>query len=164
MNMELISSELNSALCEQIGHEKYNSNLYLFIAGFLKNKGFNRIAKHFEEQHQEEFGHSKMIYDILTDLNSPVRVPEIAEVDMQFNSIIDLANAYLEREIETTKSLESIKQLAIDQENSVVEEFMRDMIHLQRNEYEEATDFVDKAGLTGGDWWKVSVWDLGLGD
>ena len=160
----LISNELNSALCEQIGHEKYNSNLYLFMAAFLKNKGFNNIANHFEEQHEEEFKHSKMIYDILTDLNSPVYVPEIQEINIQFNSIIDFANAYLEREIATTQSLEEIKKLAIEESNSVVEEFMRDMIHLQRNEYAEATDFVDKAELTGGDWWKVSVWDVGLGD
>ena len=101
---ELISAELNSALCEQIGHEKYNSSLYLFIAGFLKNKGLNNIGKHFEGQHEEEFSHSKMIFDILTDLNSPIRVPEIDEVDLQFSSILDIANTYLEREIETTKS------------------------------------------------------------
>ena len=160
---ELISAELNSALCEQIGHEKYNSSLYLFIAGFLKNKGLNNIGKHFEGQHEEELSHSKMIFDILTDLNSPIRVPEIDEVDLQFSSILDIANTYLEREIETTKSLEAIKQLAIDQENSVVEEFMREMIKLQRNEYAEATDFMDKSELTGGDWKFVFMWDLGLG-
>ena len=160
---ELISAELNSALCEQIGHEKYNSSLYLFIAGFLKNKGLNNIGKHFEGQHEEELSHSKMIFDILTDLNSPIRVPEIGEVDLQFSSILDIANTYLEREIETTKSLEAIKQLAIDQENSVVEEFMREMIKLQRNEYAEATDFMDKSELTGGDWKFVFMWDLGLG-
>lgn len=162
--MNLISNELNSALCEQIGHEKYNSNLYLFMAGFLKNKGFDNIAKIFEEQHEEEFNHSKMIYDILTDLNSPVRIPEISEIEISFGSIMDLARTYLEREIETTKSLESIKQLAIDQENSVIEEFMREMIRLQRNEYAEATSFADKAELMSGDWWKVSVWDVSLGD
>ena len=160
--IKLISDELNSALCEQIGHEKFNSSLYLFIAGFLKNKGFNNLAAHFEEQHQEEFNHSRMIYDILTDLNSPVMVPEIDEVSSSFVSIVDLAKAYLEREIATTESLDAIKKMAIDENNPVVEEAMRDMIKLQRNEYAEATDFMDKAELTGGDWWKVSVWDIGL--
>jgi ferritin len=159
---KLISDELNAVLSEQIGHEKFNSHLYLFIAGFLRNKGFNNIAAHFEEQHEEEFHHSKMIYDMLVDLNSPVMIPEISEVNIQFNSILDIANVYLEREIETTKSLDEIKRLAIEEDCPVIEEAMRDMIKLQRAEYEEATTFMDNAELTGGDWWKIKLWDLGF--
>jgi ferritin len=159
---KLISDNLNSALVEQIGHEKYNSSLYLFIAGFLKNKGFNNIASHFEEQHKEEFDHSKMIYDLLTDLNSPIMVPEINEVNIPFNSIIDIAIAYLQREIDTTNSLNEIKHLAIDEDNPVVEEYMRKMLVIQQNEYAEATDFLDKAQLTGGNWMNVLIWDIGL--
>jgi len=158
---QLISNELNSALCEQIGHEKFNSSLYLFIAGFLKNKGFNNLGSHFEEQHEEEFKHSKMIFDLLTDLNSPIRIPEINEVDLSFGTIIDIATAYLDREIATTKSLDEIKKLAIEEECPVVEEYMRKMLVLQQNEYAEATDFQDKANLAGGDWFKVLVWDIG---
>jgi ferritin len=159
---KLISDELNSALCEQIGREKYNSSLYLFIAGFLKNKGFNNLAKHFEEQHQEEFNHSKMIYDILTDLNSPISIPEINEINGTYNTIIEIADAYLKQEIATTNSLDEIKLLALDEKNPVVEEFMRGMITLQQSEYAEATDFMDKAQLTGGTWMNVLIWDVGL--
>ena len=101
----LISSNLCDALCEQIGHEKYNSNLYLFVAGFLKNKGFNNLGAHFEEQHEEEFGHSKMIYDLLTDLNAPIVIPEINAMNFAINSIMDIATVYLQREIVTTTSL-----------------------------------------------------------
>jgi len=160
--VKLISDDLNAALCEQIGHEKFNSSLYLFIAGFLKNKGFERIASHFEDQHKEEFEHSLIVYNLLTDLNSPIAIPEINAVNMNFGSIIEIASAYLNREIETTISLNEIKKLAIDEDCPVVEERMREMIKLQQAEYAEATDFMDKAELTGGDWWKVSVWDLGL--
>ena len=39
---------------------------------------------------------------------------------------------------------------------------MRKMLVLQQNEYAEATDFMDKAQLTGGDWMNVLIWDSGL--
>lgn len=159
---KLISDELNSALCEQIGHEKYNASLYLFIGAFLKNKGLDGLAKHFYEQHDEENHHSLMITEILTDLNSPVMIPEIDELDLTFGSIMDIATAYLNREILTTESLDAIKHLAIDEVNPVVEEAMRDMIKLQRNEYEEATTWNDRAELTGGNWMNVFIWDLGV--
>jgi ferritin len=159
---KLISDELNAALCEQIGHEKYNANLYLFVGGFLKNKGFDNLAKKFIEQYDEENSHSKMIFDLLTDLNSPIMLPEILSVNMQFSSIVDIAKLYLEREILTTNSLDDIKKLAIIESNPVVEEFMREMIKLQRKEYEESTTFMDQAEIVGGDWKFVLLWDLGL--
>ena len=34
---KLISDILQDAVCEQIGHEIYNGNLYAYIAAFLKN-------------------------------------------------------------------------------------------------------------------------------
>ena len=160
--MKLISDNLASVLSEQIGHEKYNANLYLFIGAFLKNKGFDNLAKFFEEQHKEETEHAIIIYNLMTDLNAPVIIPEIPKVELSFDSIVDIAQQYLKREILTTQSLNDIKKLAIDEDNPVVEEKMRYMITLQQHEYEEATGFLDKAELIGEDWWKVLYWDMAL--
>jgi len=162
--IKLISEELRQVLINQLGHEKTNANIYLFIAAYLKNKGLDHIAAHFEDQHNEETQHSLIIYNLLTDLNADVLIPEINEINISFNTIIDAANVYLNREIETTDSLIEIKQLAIDENNGVVEERMREMIKLQQNEYEEATSFMDRALLTNGDWKFVLLWDQSLGD
>ena len=163
--MILISDILRDAVCEQIGHEIYNGNLYAYMAAFLKNKGLDNLAKHFEGQTQEEYDHSKHFIDLLTDLNAEVYIPEINESKSVFNTIIDLANAYLEREIITTQNINSIKKLAISEDNPVVEEMCRDMITKQQAEYEEATSFLDNATLcgTGEDsWWKAKVWNDSL--
>jgi ferritin len=161
MTKSLISEDLTSALYEQWVHERENAHIYLFIAGDLKNRGFDHLASHFEGQHEEEIGHSKIIYDLLTDLNTPVKLMGISEVELQINSILDIASAYLEREIGTTESLDSIKLKAIEEANPVIEERMREMIKLQQNEYEEANTFNDHAELCGSDWFKVMLWDLG---
>ena len=158
---KLISDGLNEILCLQLAHEKFNANLYLFIAGDLKNRGFNHLASHFEEQHKEETEHSLIIYNLLTDLNSPIQIQQIDEVKLQISSVMDIARGYIEREMLTTQSLDEIKQQAIDENNPVVEERMRQMILLQQNEYAEATDWLDHAELCGNDWFKVMLWDLG---
>ena len=159
---KLISENLNEMLCSQLAYEKFNANLYLFIAGDLKNRGFNNLAKHFEEQHEEETGHSLIIYNLLTDLNSPVKLEQIDEVKLQINSVMDIANGYLAREIITTTSLDEIKKQVIDENNPVVEERIREMILLQQNEYAEATDWLDHATLCGNDWFRVMLWDGSL--
>jgi ferritin len=160
--LKLIDDDLVSSLQIQLAHEKFNANLYLFIGGYLKNMGFNNLAKHFEGQHEEEESHAMMIYNLLTDLNAEVAILEIDNPSFPINTIKDIAIAYLNREIQTTESLDAIKKLAIDNNNPVVEEAMREMIKLQRHEYEEACDFSDKAEIVGSDWKWVMMWDLGL--
>jgi ferritin len=161
--MVLINDSLKSALCEQIGHEKYNANLYLYMCGFLKSKGLDGLAKHFFEQHNEETGHSIEFFNLLTDLNADIRIPEIDEINMPFNTIVEFAEAYLEREKLTTTSIDEIKKLAIQDNNPVVEEKCREMIAKQQKEYEEATTFLDNATLCGEDWYRVKVWSDSIG-
>lgn len=159
--MKLISDNLTDLLNSQLSHEKLNANLYLYIAGYLKNKGLNKLAKHFIDQHSEETEHSIIIFDLLTDLNADVIMNEIDEVSIPINNISEIAKLYLDREILTTDSLNEIKNQAIEENNPVVEERMREMIKMQQNEYAEATDFMDKAVLVGDDWKFVLLWDLG---
>jgi|WetSurSiteA1Bulk_404760.scaffolds.fasta_scaffold00043_2 ferritin len=159
----LINESLKAALCEQIGHEFYNANLYMYMCAFLRNKGLDNLAKHFESQHEEEIGHGKEFVSLLTDLNADVFIPEIDGVNKEFNFIIVLAQAYLDREILTTRSINEILKLAIQTDNPVVEQKMREMIAKQQKEYEEATTFLDNAILCGDDWWKVKVWSDSIG-
>lgn len=160
--MTLIDESLKSALCEQIGHEFYNANLYLYFCAFLRNKGLDNLAKKFEGQHEEETGHGKEIVSLLTDLNTDVFIPEIEEINIQIISIVGLAQAYLDREILTTTSLGEILKLAIQNNNYVVEQKMREMIAKQQKEYEEATSFLDKASLLP-EWWQCALWDAAGG-
>jgi len=158
----LINESLRNALNEQIGHEFYNANLYMFICAFLRNKGLDNLAKHFEGQHEEEIGHGKEFVSLLTDLNADVFIPEIDEINMQFVSIIGLAQTYLDREILTTTSIGELLKLAIQDNNFVVEQKMREMIAKQQKEYEEATTFLDRASLMS-EWWQVALWDAAGG-
>ena len=158
----LISENLTSAIWEQIAAEKYNANLYLYMAGYLKNLGLDKLGEKFVQQHEEETGHAKKLFDLLTDLNAPVILQEIPRIDMPFGNVIDLATAYLEREIKTTTDLNDLKLLSIEENCPVAEELFREMIRIQQAEYEEATTFLDQATLTGGDWKFVLLWDRSL--
>jgi ferritin len=162
MANQLINDSLKLALCEQISHEKYNSNLYMYICGILRGRGLDNLSKHFEEQHKEEFEHSLEFFNLLTDLNADVIIPEIDEISMPLETIGAIADAYLKREIATTESIDAIKKLAIEQNNPVVEEKMRYMLVKQQAEYEEATTFADRASLLS-EWWQAAIWDASIG-
>jgi ferritin len=156
--VKLIGDTLRNSLIEQIGHEKYNANLYMYICGFLRSKGLDNLSKHFLEQHEEETVHSLEFFNLLTDLNADVTIPEIDGIQLPFENIIDVATAYLNREILTTDSISEILKLSIQDNNPVVEQKCREMITKQQKEYEEATTFLDRATLMP-EWWQCVIWD-----
>lgn len=159
----LISDSLKDSLVQQLAEEKKNANIYLSIASYLNGKGLSNLAKKFEEQHSEETEHSLILYKLLSDLSIVFSVPAIETYDISsIDNMVSLAELYLDREYQTTESLGEIKKQAMDEDNYVVEERIREMIKLQQNEYEEATTFLDKANLLK-EWWQVAIWDSSIG-
>ena len=65
MTKSLINEALLSSLTNQVGAEKENANIYLFIGMFLKNKGLNNLGEFFIKQHEEEIEHSLMICNLI---------------------------------------------------------------------------------------------------
>lgn len=164
--MPLISESVRESLITQLGMEKYNANLYLSIASMLKGKGLDNLAKIFESQHDEEEEHAKLIYKLLTDLNESFNLPQIDECNVAINSILDVGELYLSREVETTNSLKEIRIQAADESNGgcpVVEVFMIKMLKKQQAELAEATSFRDKSSLFP-EWWQVALWDSSMGE
>jgi len=160
--MELIQNELKVALQHQQSHEEYNSRLYLSIAGFLRNLGLDRLSEKFFDQYKEEAAHAIMIFDLLTDLGASVSMKALGSPDFPIEIPMDIAKRYLEREIETTNSLNEIKKMAEQYSCPVVEERMREMISLQQTEYKEATAFMDIVSLFS-DWKSLALWSEGNG-
>jgi ferritin len=159
LDIALISQELAGSLNLQLTEEKINANNYLFIAGALKNRALDNLAKHFEEQHEEETKHALMIYNLLTNLNAKVVIEEMPLIDFEINSVLDIAKIYLQREIFTTQWLNAIKKQAIAENNPIVEEKMRQMLALQEQECKDACDWCNHAELCGEDWHKVFLWN-----
>jgi len=160
---QLISNDLSQVLIEQVGHELYNAHLYKYISAYLKNKGLDNVSKMFDNQFKEETEHAEMIIQLLTDTNTKFIMPSIDGCQMEFSTLLDIAQKYIDREIETTQSLIEIKRMAMDEDNGVVEERIRKMIKLQQHEYAEATTFYDNAEMIGSEWKFALLWDKSIG-
>ena len=165
--MALISESLVDSLQNQMSHEMKNAHIYLFLSGYLNSKGIDKIAKFFSHQYEEELSHFKAIFDFLVDVNVSPNIVDVQETNALTlglsDSIISVAQKFMEREVLTTQNLSEILSLTIDEENVVAEVFVRDMISKQRGEYAEATDFVDKANICGENWMNVLIWNNSFG-
>lgn len=163
---QLISDMVKEALVIQLSAERYNASAYLYIASWLNGRGLNNLAAFFEKQDEEEIEHSRIIYKLLTDLGATFPILEIAECNMPLNTMSDVANLFLSREIETTNSLKEIMIMASDENEGgcpVVQVAMQDMLKLQQAELDEATTFADRVALIGDDLKFALLWDASLG-
>lgn len=158
-----ISEDLHNALLNQWVEEKENSHTYLYIGAYLKNKGLDKLGKFFFDASHEEDVHAQSILELLTDLNLEFIPRTITEQVFDCSTISLVADKFLQREMQTTQSLQEIKEIAIGDFSSgfdaVVEEHIRKMISQQQSELEESLSFKDKANLFT-EWWQVALWDL----
>ena len=163
MAISIISETMREALLNQWVEEKENSHTYLYIGAWMKNKGLDNLGKYFMDASKEEDGHAQSIVDLLTDLNVAFEPRILTNMTFTISSILDIAEKFVDREVQTTQSLQSIKQIAIEEDelSSIVEEHMRKMIHQQQSEMEECLTFMDKS-LLFKEWWQVALWDLSL--
>lgn len=157
------TEEIREALLSQWRHEVENAHFYLSVESFLNQKGFENIAKIFSHQYEEELSHSRMIIDLMNDLDIPVSLPSIQQFSLGEVNISQIGDMYLQREYDTTMSLEEIVRLAQRDECGIIEQFMRDMVEKQRVEMDESLTFKDKANIMGDDWKTVLLWDASLG-
>lgn len=165
MQKSLISPSVKEALVEQLGMELGNSSVYMRFAAFLNGKGLTNLSKHFEGQVKEEREHADIIYKLLIDLGEDFDIPEVDASLVSFNTFLDLASSYLQREIDTTNSLKEIRSQAADEGEGgcpVVEMKMQEMLSKQQQELEEATTMLDQAELLK-EWWQVLLFDGSLG-
>ena len=158
-----ISEDLYNALLNQWVEEKENSHTYLYIGAYLKNKGLDKMGKFFFDASLEEDGHAQSILNLLTDLNLEFVPRTVLEQVFDCSRISVVADKFLQREMQTTQSLQEIKEIAMNDSPSgfdaVIEEHIRKMISNQQGELEEALSFKDKSELFT-EWWQVALWDL----
>lgn len=163
--MSNISEVSLGLLNQQIRHELLNSQKYRYIGSYLKRIGLDNIGNYFlNHQVNEEFSHSKLITDYINDRDEKVITEPIPSGDIEFNSLTELANIYLQTEQETTLKLSVIANQALSEGDFMLFDFIQEMIRKQRNEEDEALTYKNKADMADNDMKTYLIWDANFGD
>lgn len=150
--MNLLSPELKSKFEQKISGEILNSNIYLQIYNFLSILGLDKIAEYFKEhQAQEEINHRNKFMEFATNRNCPISILSVNPVDININTLKDVANLYVERELLTTKEIKEMAFLAFESEDLITYNFLMEMLQIQYLEESEALNLQDQINNIGDD-------------
>ena len=140
----MLSKRLESMLNNQIAHELTNSKKYRVVCSWLRYEGYEGLASYFDKWSKEEDDHARWILSYIVDRNGCVDIPTTESVNMDFKSLIQVAEYVLSTEQETTSLLYKIMEQAKMENCYMSQDFLlTKMIHEQIEEEDKAQTLYD---------------------
>ena len=107
-----MSRELFKAINDQINAELWSAYLYLSMSMDCEAKGYKGIANWFYVQFQEEQDHARIFMNYLNSRDEKVVLLPIAEVQTEWDSVLDMYKDTLNHEKKVTAMINNIAAIA----------------------------------------------------
>ncbi len=130
----LISDTLNQAMNDQIGDELMASNQYLNIASYFDSETLPELADFFFRQSDEERMHALKIVRYVLDAGGTVAVPALEAPAKDITSAEMAAQMALDWELEVTKKINALMDLAIKENDHIAQESLQWFVNEQLEE------------------------------
>ena len=108
----MMSRELFKAINDQINAELWSAYLYLSMSMDCESKGYKGIANWFYVQFQEEQDHARIFMNYLNSRDEKVVLLPIAEVQTEWDSVLDMYKDTLNHEKKVTAMINNIAAIA----------------------------------------------------
>ena len=108
----MMSRELFKAINDQINAELWSAYLYLSMSMDCEAKGYKGIANWFYVQFQEEQDHARIFMNYLNSRDEKVVLLPIAEVQTEWDSVLDMYKDTLNHEKKVTAMINNIAAIA----------------------------------------------------
>ena len=148
----LISKAMNAAINAQIGREFGAEMQYVQIASYFDGQGLPMLSRHFFRQAEEEREHAMKFVRHLLDANATVEVPTIPAPQSAFASAEQAVEKALTWEVEVTKQINELVDLAVKERDHITKSFLDWFTHEQLEEVssmETLLRMVRRAGEQG---------------
>ena len=145
----LISKELEAAMNAQIGSEFGASLQYVNIAAYFDSDSLPQLAAFFYRQAEEETMHAMKFVHYIVEAGGQVHIPNVEGPKHDFQSAKEAAQAALDWEVEVTRQINDLMDLAIKQNDHIGQDFLRWFVSEQLEEIstmDTLLTVVDRAG------------------
>lgn len=160
----LLSADIEAVINQQVKKEAHSSALYLSMASWCNQNGYDYSADYFFKQAEEEREHQLKFFKYILDMGGNAVSPETTNVKANFNSFREVFEEALEQEIAVTQSIKNIAAKCHKEQDYVTLEFLNWFFKEQREEEykaRRAVELFDIIGEEGVGRWQI---DKHVGD
>ena len=98
-----LTEEIEKMLNDQVKMEAKSSAIYLAMAAWCDQQGFENSSEFFFTQAEEERDHMLKIFKFIADMGGQPISPEVTKIPQEFGGFREVFENALEQEIEVTR-------------------------------------------------------------
>lgn len=134
----------------QVGKEAYASALYLAMASWAENKGYEGISEWFYAQSEEERVHMLKFLRYVNERGGHGIVPLVDQPPVEFKDVKNVFDASLEHEQMVTRSINEIVALALEEKDFTTHNWIQWFVTEQLEEESSVQRIIDKLNMLDG--------------
>jgi len=151
MRTNRLSDTLCHALNTQMTKEAHASQIYLSLASWADNAGYEGIANFLFRHAQEERNHMMKILEYILERGAKVKIEAIPAPIPDPTSVQNCFEKVFEQELDNTKGVYSLVKMSFVEEDWATWNFMQWFVKEQTEEETLALNLLDKIKIAGGE-------------
>ena len=146
-----MNKTVEKVLNEQIIKESSSSQLYLSMASWSENQGYNGTAQFLYTHSDEERVHMLKLVKFINERGGVAQIPAIEKPPINFDSMLKIFESLLEHEIKVTESINNVVDVCLKEKDYTTHNFIQWYVSEQLEEEALARNILDKLRMIGND-------------
>lgn len=147
----MLSQELQKALNNQVKIEGDSSQIYLAMASWAEDQGFEGIAAFMYAQSDEERMHMLKLIKYINQRGGAAVIPSVEQPVLDHSSFKTLFKQLFEHEVFVSKSINELVHISLQERDYATHNFLQWYVAEQIEEEATARTILDKINLIGDD-------------
>lgn len=148
---QVMNKTVEKVLNEQIIKESSSSQLYLSMASWSENQGYNGTAQFLYKHSDEERVHMLKLVKFINERGGIAKIPAIEKPPINFDSMLKIFESLLAHEIKVTESINNVVDVCLKEKDYTTHNFIQWYVSEQLEEEALARNILDKLKMIGND-------------
>jgi ferritin len=146
----MLPLKVENILVAQIEKEAYSSHLYLAMASWAENNGFEGTAQWLYTQAEEEHTHMLRFIAYINERGGKAIIPALKQPPMEYIDIRDLFEYVFKHEKYISDSINEIVGICMEEKDFSTNNWIQWFVNEQIEEEKSVRNIIDKLNLLGG--------------
>jgi ferritin len=147
----MVSDIIEKALNEQIRIEAESSQIYLAMASWAENQGFEGVASFMYAHSDEERMHMLKMVKFVNERGGHAQISDLAKPPVSFGSFKEMFKSLFDHEVMVSQKINDLVGITLSEKDYATHNFLQWYVAEQIEEEALARNILDKINLIGDD-------------
>ncbi len=147
----MLSKKIEEALNKQVTIEAESSQVYLAMASYAENLGFEGVSQFMYAHSDEEREHMLKLIKFINERGGHAKVSQLSAPPTEFGSFKDMFQNLFNHEVMVSKSINDLVDVSLQEKDYATHNFLQWYVSEQIEEEALARNILDKIKLIGDD-------------